>query len=63
MQDAVNPTRTALGSKPGLRCMTEGLPAQMRQKYNGFLTAYSLFYDTASSSVYITPTDTILSEC
>lgn len=43
--------------------MTGGLSAQMRQKYNGFLIAYGLFYETASSSVYITPTDTILSEC
>lgn len=49
MQDALNPTRTALGSKPGLRCMTEELPAQMRQKYNGFFIADCLFYDTANS--------------
>jgi len=56
----VNPKRTALGSKPSLRCMTEGLPAQIRQKYNGFLIAYGLFYDTGSSSVYITPIDRML---
>jgi len=40
--------------------MTESLPAQIRQKYNGFLIAYGLFYDTASSSVYVTPNDRML---